>query len=108
MADFTVTLDATEVTEPGDKYRRFRLRRGEGHYIEVDSVTLLHWGVDIPDRTHKVTVELTEEELRARAQSSPMCDGFPDLVAANKFTAALVAANKFTAACRAKVGELDG
>jgi hypothetical protein len=104
-----IEFELVEDTPEGARQRTFRLYGPTGMYRSYTEYELLNWEVKIPERTYTVTVELTETELRLRADYPEADDTYIDPRNGNLATRSVIsAANKYTDACKAKVGELDG
>jgi hypothetical protein len=73
-----VRLRAVEVTSTARGAREFRLYRDDDHYTTGHTeASLAALGIEVPERTFRVTVELTEEELLNRADAIRLAD-LPD------------------------------
>jgi len=98
-----VEVEIGEVTPAGQlEPRQFRVcgtGEVEGAYRTFTGSQIVGWLVsELPERTYRVTVELTEDEIRARAKWTVDLERFAEDGTTNKFTQA----------CKDKVGELDG
>ena len=70
-----VRLRVVETTSAIRGPREFRLYRDDDHYTTGHTeASLAALGIDVPERTFRVTVELTEAELDNRADSIPLAD----------------------------------